>query len=243
MKIAQDYIVPVIRYSRTAHGIEFSQLLGTAFFINEGGIFLSASHVFSDGLKLCEREGGEIGLIMRDPERPQQRFLGKIAGWSCADEPSDVVVGITPHRAMSCFMVNSARIWLWQDVFSLGYAESAVARGENFITPDVRGLKGHIVRKLPSGHLLTKPHPEAYELSFSIPSCMSGSPLVLRWDDEAPEGAPFPLLGVCVGTNTISIGGEAVENYGLAHSISPLLEWKPECLDGLPLGQFIQPGH
>lgn len=203
------------------------------FFIDNKGTFMTAAHVFRDAADYCKKFGGSIGLMVRRTGDSKNNYLAKPAGYSAAPGPFDVGVGFVPHDSMSCFVLpEGAKIWIWQDVHTMGYAESAVSRSYEATRTDVRALKGYVVRKLPAGHFLVDPHPECFELSFVIPTCMSGSPLVLRWTDKPPSDAPFPLIGVCVGVSKTMVGTEETETYGLAHSIFPLADWKPECLEG-----------
>ena len=134
-------------------------------------------------------------------------------------------------------------MWLWEDVYTVGYAESAVSRDGESVRPDVRGLKGYMVRKVPPGEHLANlgRHPAALEVSFSVPHCMSGSPLVLRYgpDVEPPQGAPLQLLGVCIGTASVQVG-DGVEHYGVVHDLISLKDWKPDSFAGETLGEVIR---
>ncbi len=58
MKILQDYIVPVVRAKENNDRIWFVQLLGTAFFINSRGAFITAAHVIRGAAEDVDKNGG-----------------------------------------------------------------------------------------------------------------------------------------------------------------------------------------
>lgn len=245
MKILQDYIVPVVRVVEDGERLEFGRLHGSAFFINSRGAFISAKHVFENAHDDALRTGGKVALSMRKRGDNNYRYAGHIQDISVANDPYDVVVGYIAEPSRSCFAPGDTRkVWAWTDVYTAGYAASAVSQDGDHVRPDTRSLKGYIVRKVPAGEFLAivGPHPSAFEVSFSIPVGISGSPLVMRYgpNETPPPGAPFPLLGICTGTVTVSIGA-GTENYGVVQDLTPLLDWKPDCLGGETLRDAIRP--
>lgn len=246
MKILQDYIVPVVRLVEEGERDCFAQLHGTAFFINSAGAFITAAHVIRGAMADVYENGGCIALTMRKPDDDQSRYVGDIQDVTFADEPYDVAVGRVAQPSASCFAAaNTDKVWAWEIVYAAGYAESALSRDRDFVRPDTRSLMGNVVRKVPAGRFLSlqDPHPPAFEVNFPIPHCMSGAPLVLRYGahEKRPPGAPFPLLGVCVGTETISVGTDSPEQYGVVHDLWSLRDWKPKCLGGETLSRTIRP--
>ena len=245
MKNLQDYIVPVVRVSDRDERLYFNQLHGTAFFINSRGVFITAKHVIEQADLAAEKHGDKIALVMRKPGDDAYTYAGHIQNISFAEAPYDIAIGYVAEPSKSCFApANTEKIWAWQDVFATGYAESAVSRDGTSVRPDTRSLKGYVVRKVPPGQFLADvdDHPAALEVDFAIPHCMSGAPLVLRYapDETPPPGAPFPLLGVCVASEAITIGKET-EHYGVVHDLWPLKDWKPDCLGGETLFKAIRP--
>ncbi len=246
MNIFQDYIVPVVRLKEDNGRIRFVQLHGTAFFINSRGAFMTAAHVIREAAENVDKYGGRIALTMRKPDDDQSRYVGDIIDFTVADEPYDVAVGCVAQPSKSCFApANTDRVLAWDIVYTAGYAESALSRDGESVRPDTRSLMGNLVRKVPAGSFLSHlgPHPPAFEVNFPIPNCMSGSPLVLRYgpDEKPPPREPFPLLGVCTGSETISVGTDTPEQYGVVHDLWSLRDWKPECLGGETLYRAIRP--
>ena len=87
---------------------------------------------------------------------------------------------------------------------------------------------------------------------------MSGAPLVLRYDEPIGPDTPFPLIGVCVGNQPVELVDFAIdlveengsrfketklriEEYGIAHDLWSLAEWKPECLGQTRLIDAFRP--
>ena len=245
MKNLQEYIVPVVRLSERKGRLYFEQLHGTAFFINSCGAFITAKHVIEQAAGAAEKHGNKIALVMCKPGDDAHRHVGHIQNISFAEAPYDVAVGYVAEPSKSCFApANTGKVWAWQDVYAAGYAESAVSRDGTSVRPDTRSLKGYVVRKVSPGRFLADvgDHPAAFEVDFAIPHCMSGAPLVLRYgpDETPPPGEPFPLLGVCVASEAITIGKDT-EYYGVVHDLWPLRNWKPDCLGGETLFKAIRP--
>lgn len=265
MKIAEEYIVPVVRSTERDGQIYVERVHGTAFFINSRGVFITAAHVLRNATADMEENGGAIGLVMLRPGDTTHHYEGEILRFTFAPTPYDVAVGVVDQPSKACFeLVPTGKIWIWQDVHTIGYPETAVALDAGKI--HVRGHKGYVVRKLGQGSTLIHEHPEAFEVNFSIPKGMSGSPLVLRHDsnlvlgdeDNQEAAPPFLLIGVCTGNQpaelvdfvyeTVEEDGSRfkekkirIEEYGIAHDLWSLRQWAPDCLGGQTLGAAIRP--
>jgi hypothetical protein len=146
------------------------------------------------------------------------------------------------------------KLWMWTDVWTAGYPDSAtmILQGNPEYPP--RGYHGYITRTIPEGDWLGFQHSDLFELSFPVVLGMSGAPLFLRETRALPS---FELIGVCIGSRSSeveeyqheeveengSVSRERrlrVEQYGLAQDIRPLLKWKPELLNGQRLGDAIR---
>lgn len=92
MKILEDYIVPVIRVTRQGDETKLEQFYGTAFFINDQGVFLSASHVMRAVEHDVSEKGSELALVMRKPGDKLSVYQGKVSAFSFADDPFDIAV-------------------------------------------------------------------------------------------------------------------------------------------------------
>ena len=92
----------------------------------------------------------------------------------------------------------------------------------------------------------------ALELSFAVPAGLSGAPLFLP-----DAGEKHSLLGVCVSSHESETqehiyeeidedGGIfrerrlRVEQFGIAHSLAPLADWRPQVLRGKTLKEVLR---
>jgi len=98
---------------------------------------------------------------------------------------------------------------VWSEVVTAGYPEDAVdARPEERML-SVRGLRGYITRSVDPGRLIGYAG-HSYELSFAVPSGMSGAPLVVQADNAMLGG----VIGVCVGSTDARTTEWEVERDG-----------------------------
>jgi hypothetical protein len=97
-----------------------------------------------------------------------------------------------------------------------------------------------------------RPHPDCFELSFAITNGLSGAPLFTTRRNTQE------LIAVCVHSldSEIVIDSHTeieedgsqynerrarVEQYGIAHSLLALMDWKPAILKGASLRDSISP--
>jgi hypothetical protein len=114
-----------------------------------------------------------------------------------------------------------------------------------------RGYRGHVLRGLTETRqvLADMEHPDGYELDFTIPLGMSGSPLVIA------TGHQFIVVGVCVGNSRAEVQDYRVvlieedgkqfserhivtEYCGLADDVTSLIDWTPACFGGISLSSI-----
>lgn len=88
---------------------------------------------------------------------------------------------------------------IWTDVVTAGYPEDVLIYQPDQTLVSVRGLKGYITRQVDPG-VIVGYKGAAYELSFPIPTGMSGSPLA----KETTSGLTGGLIGVCLGSHQTS---------------------------------------
>ena len=143
-------------------------------------------------------------------------------------------------------MLQEVEVTEWQDVATFGYPINLVTPVLDSLNLNIRCHKGHVQR-------LTKPedipfgeHPSGFELNFLLSKGLSGSPLFV------PKGPRDFVIGVCVA----SLRSETIEDqieernedgkiykesilsisqYGFAHDIRPLFDFKPNIYDGQSL--------
>jgi len=116
---------------------------------------------------------------------------------------------------------------------------------------NLRAQRGHIQRLIAPNELPFDENPPAFELSFLISRGMSGSPIFIH---SQPRDI---VVGVCVSSfRSETIDDEfievrddgskyverkmKIEEFGIAHDLRPLLDWKPSVLSGDSLGDVFR---
>lgn len=248
--LLEDYVVPICSASISAGRAQLSRLLGTSFFVDDRGVFLTAKHVLKETSNDSDAEC--YGLVVK-PKTSNESILRPIVEWECGPSPYDVAIGMVDFPSRPWFSIDSVDYAApWKDIATLGYPESALNHTVDKFNIHIRALKGYIQRFVAADEIdLIRPHPDCYELSFPITLGMSGAPLF------SAEGNRQELIGICTGsydaavvaylTKEISEGNLQfqeqhlkVEQIGIAQSILPLLEWSPSTLSGRCLGECFR---
>lgn len=247
LTLIEESVFPICHFEMKGDLADAKRLIGSGFFINRGGIFLTAGHVAQ------AFSGIKPGLFFK-PDPVGQPNLNRVA-WIQEYEigPSDLAVGRVEIGTHTFFDRIGTAEGIWADVVACGYAESAVLLGGDRFKSPIRGLKGYIQRAIADGLENDIPvEGKIYELNFPIPRGMSGSPLY-----RVREGA-VELVGVCVASHTaemvdfehVSVDDNGatynerkirVEQYGIATAIESALNWTPTIL-GQPLRDLVVAG-
>ncbi len=244
----EDYVVPVVEATLETSLARLSKLFGTAFFINNEGLFLTARHVLEKAHASRGRES-EIGLNIRHPVSGKNAY-SPIVAYEFAPAPFDIAIGRSKYSAQSWFKTQEPENYVWLDVATLGYPETALNVTDQNFNIHLRALKGYVQRKIKTDELPShRPHPECFELNFAVPNGMSGAPLF------SPQNAQT-LIGVCVGSvdSEITVFSQTsveegnahfkervtrIEQYGIAHSVFPLMDWSPSILSGKKISDIL----
>lgn len=237
----ENYVVPIVEATTTPPIVQLSKLFGTAFFIEKSGLFLAARHVL-EKVYANPKKGTEIGLNVKHPTSGKNAY-SPIVAHEFAPMPLDIAIGKSKYPAQSWFNTKEPDSYIWLDVATLGYPETALNVTDENFNIHLRALKGYVQRKIKANELPShRPHPECFELSFAVPNGMSGTPLF------SPKNGQ-ELIGVCVGSvdSEITVFSQTgiedgaihykekvtrIEQYGIAHSIFPLMNWRPKLLNG-----------
>jgi hypothetical protein len=226
------------------------RLEGTAFFINDEGVFLTAGHV----VRAVKAQSGLTWGLNVKGFRASDNLFAAVSEIDFAPSPFDIAIGKVHYRSKNWFTpFLDEGVGGWHDVATLGYPASALNTTPERFNNHLRLLKGYIQREIAADELpVHRPHPNCFELSFPIPNGLSGSPLF------SAKGKNQQLIGVCVGSFDVEIviddfthvddDGKKfserrvrVEQYGIAHSILPLWKWRPSFLQGKSLAEAIAP--
>ena len=251
--LLQDYVIPICSAEMNGGAAELRRLLGTAFFINGEGVFLTAKHVLQ-AIADDASSGLEHGLCVKSHDATVANLFAPLQGWESAPEPYDIALGRLDARSRAWFSrPEESRAAPWRDVATLGYPETALNIAAGNFNIHARMLKGYVQRLVAAGEIdLIAPHPDCYELSFAVTSGLSGSPLF------AAEMSRQELIGVCVGSYSAEVTeyhstlveedgsrfeerGLKVEQIGIAECLFPLLDWTPHISGGRSLAELISP--
>jgi hypothetical protein len=208
----EQYVVPVLNVQPDRS----ARLHGTAFFINGSGTILTAGHVMAAAQDEARKTGGRVCIVIRAPGTNAGNSYDVLAA-DFAPAPFDIAIGTTNavSRSFVRLAAATARAAL-RDVVTFGYPESAQApMPSGGIVLSYRAHKGHIVRLLPPGQLLAHPHPAALEVSFPIPSALSGAPLVLERPATAVERALMAAPGVVPVIGPLLIDPRSIQRHAL----------------------------
>jgi hypothetical protein len=125
MKRLEDHIVPLVHACSVLPGIWHVTFHGTAFFIDERGMFLTASHVMRNAHEDFKAKGGCVGLVVRHPKEPRET-VATVSAVEAAGDPNDIAIGQVLFDGQQvatkgAFVLPSggSKLWMWQDVWEL----------------------------------------------------------------------------------------------------------------------------
>lgn len=238
----QSYVVAVCLFERVDGKAELRALEGTAFFIGNRGMFLTARHVIEAAASRVEGTTWEIGLSVKgdNGKSPEERVV-PVTQYEFAPRPFDIAAGVAPYRPDTPLHFCQREVSVWQEVATMGYPVSASAKEGEALWMNLRGQRGHVQRTTLPRDMPIGDHPPGIELSFLIGPGMSGAPIFTVPDQI--------VIGVAVGSNRSEIIDDSVteiyedgrefreirlrvEQNGFAHDIAGLFDWQPSFLNG-----------
>ncbi len=244
----QSFVTPVYLYTVNDKQAHVEELIGSSFFINSNGLFITARHVIEYAEKKAQTEGYLLGVAVKDKHGTHKKsMIAKVKLKEFAPEPNDIAIGLVNYQCDPWFCLQDREVEVWQDVATYGYPLGAVSHNpENLLSLNIRCHKGYIQRLLRPGDIPFGPNPPSFELSFLLSRGLSGAPLFIH---KRPKDI---VIGVCVGSvksetvehESLEVDNDgrrysekkvSIEQYGLAHDLRPLYQWKPEVLGGKTL--------
>ena len=238
--LIEEAIVPVAECELDNGLANVTRFLGTAFFIDNAGTFLTARHVLEEAGVTSSYLGVKL-----DPENhPLKNGWAKINDLEFAPNNLDLAIGKVSFGTKKYFEGVGSAQGIWKKVHTCGYPESTLVRGGNRFGMPLRGIETTIQRIINS-EMSNDPRVigKTYEIGAPIPKGMSGSPLL------AHNGSYFELFGVCIGNSASELVDyehievdEAkgryserkirIEETGIAIAIDAFASWKPQILGG-----------
>jgi hypothetical protein len=253
MNYLEEIVIPICLYKEENNQAKLISLCGTAFFINNLGIFLTARHVIENAKATSLEKNLKIGLNVKgNNPKNNNNVICPLLQYDFAPEGFDIAIGTIKYLTESAFHWGKTEPSIWKEIATVGYPEAALIRlscGSVFIP--TRGHRGYIQRLIEPNELphLGKHH-KLLELSFPITKGLSGAPLFYR------ENNRNYLAGVCIGSYSSEIVDYANElteitkegekevtkekkvkiiECGITQDIKDLENWKPELLSGSTL--------
>lgn len=246
----QSHVVPVCSYVRqSTMRSTIKALHGSAFFIDERGTFLTARHVVEGAIERAEADSSAWGLCQKyDQGKSPLNVMCKVLRFEFAPAPFDIAVGQSSYPSTTILTLSRhADAHEWSDVVTMGYPLTIVEwDSTRWDKLPLRCHKGYIQRVIPTGEMKLGDAAPGFELSFQISKGTSGAPVFIS---RHPKDV---VVGVCVGSvrrelveyehvEVIAPGKELqerrlkIDEYGLAHDLRPLLDWKPAMFNGRSL--------
>jgi hypothetical protein len=240
----QSYVTPICLFVDEDGIANLRKLIGTAFFVGRAGYYLTARHVLEQAFAESVKDGREVGLVVKGNNGELDKdHVVKLNRYEFAPRPFDIAAGWVKYHPHSPFKVKPFEVHMWQEVAALGYPESASIMDGEALWMNLRGYRGHIQRPTVPRDMPSGRHPNGFELDFLLGPGSSGGPVFTP--DEV-------LIGVGVGSFKSEHLDEAIteidddgkvyreqrvriEQFGFAHDISGLLDWRAEIFGGASL--------
>lgn len=246
----QTHVVPVCVFEDRKTSIYAHNLVGTAFFINHEGYFLTASHVLAQAFTLAKERGQLVGLVVKVGEAEAvKNAVAIIDEFENAPAPFDVSIGRIKFAPPTTFKLEKFEIDVWKDVATYGYPLSALGGQPEDFRINLRAHKGYIQRLTSPEDMKIGSHPHGFELSFNISPGMSGSPIFVYrgGNDLLVAVAVSSFRGETIEAETSEVledgsifieSRRRIEEYGFAHDIRGILGWMPQMAGGRTLLQL-----
>ena len=118
----QSYVVPVCLFTIKDDSAIIKELIGTAFFINNHGSFVTARHIVEGAQSKAREKGLGIGLVVKsDKGRSINSIIIRNIATEIAPEPYDVAFGQVTYECDSHLLLQEIEVNEWQDVATFGY--------------------------------------------------------------------------------------------------------------------------
>lgn len=245
-KYLQSYVAPVCTFEEVQGQAHLRSTHGTSFVVNDWGIFLTAAHVLTEAIQHAATNGTEVGLCGKARGGSgEDSVIARVFKHELAPKPFDVAIGATQYSTRGPLKLGARDIAPSQDVATLGYPlSSSIKDGEDAIWMNMKVHRGYVVRTTLPRDMSLGEHPNGIELSFLLSPGMSGSPIFTVPDEV--------VVGIGVGSFSSELTEASVEEidedgrtykerrvkveqFGFAHDLRELLDWKPSILSGLSL--------
>ena len=179
-----EWIFPICRVKedpKNSNNVSVEKIHGTGFFIGAEGFFLSALHVIGPkDIEFTDKTTWMAALPTIKVNQHLKYIPIKVLQVEAAPNKHDIAIGRTNYKTKPFFSARGQiEGYGFEDLHCFGYPERTSTLPEsNLIKFNPRFLKGYITRRLdPGDPSIPGVCPPGYELNFSFPLGISGSPL------------------------------------------------------------------
>lgn len=243
----QSYVVSVCLVHDKGHRVSLRKHIGTAFFFSKAGYFMTAGHVISGAFSEAAANSYRVGLVVKADHGSSAEtrvFLLDDDDIEHAPSPFDIAVGYVQYFLDTPLRIRPASLAMWQKVATMGYPASSTVPEVDGLWVNLRGHKGYIQRLTLPRDIHIGAHPNGMELSFLLSPGMSGCP-IFTVPDEVVVGVGISsihseildseFVEVMEGKEIYREKKIKIEQFGFAHDVARLLEWKADIFDGRTL--------
>lgn len=219
------YIFPLFSVTQGQEIVHVHRFLGTGFWIDQEGHFLTCKHIFES------MKPEELPTIGQPFGEKSDRFIPVLK--FMAHPKFDVAVGRAPKSKERGVLARyEGPVGLGLDVQAFGFTDSGkVGRSYEL---DVRLLRGYVTRH--SEDSLGLPSPSLLEVSFGSPSGFSGSPLLINTEvvgvlyrNVETKLEAYSVSEATEGQSQFREVAYRIYEYGIAHRLSDLLPFLKQC--------------
>ena len=219
------YLFPIFAVTKAESGVKVKRFLGSGFWLDEKGHFLTCKHVL-DGLS--DDQLPAIGHPFGD----RREFFTPILS-STAHATYDVAVGLAPASAVKGVLTRyQGSLGIGLDVQAFGFTDAGKEHSSHNL--DVRLLRGYVSRF--SEDALGLPSPSLMEISFGSPSGFSGTPLLvgrevvgMMYRNVESKIEAYSISDTTEGNSQYKEVAYRIYEYGIAHSLESLSGFLHEC--------------
>lgn len=222
-------VFPIIavQVDKVARRVLVDRFIGSGFWINSQGAFLTCRHVFES---LKEGQNPAIGNPFG---QVRDSYIPVVAHEIHRD--LDFGVGFTEVEKTRFLPPFAGGMLLpGQTVSAFGFTEWGKDEEKKSLQLDVRYLKGHITRT--STEQQNSQSPQVVEVSFGSPSGFSGTPLLadsrvigMLYGNVETKLQSHSLLEVQEGHKEYRETAYRIYEYGLAHHLDDVMKFARDC--------------
>jgi hypothetical protein len=223
------YVVPVVELTKSGTTAGVARLLGTAFYIGNGGHLLTAAHFLTrdEQIAIWSAEGAKwVGYPVVDVEIHPHHDVALLR-----TRRDDIASYFAPS-----FSSGYAAAPYFQFSYPEDVAHELVEGGRIKVRPDLVYSEGHIRRRMTDIPVPRVRETHLYELSALGGPGASGSPVISKPMMGGRSSMRWLVIGVYVGERVSTAEGQ-LALAGYAVRMDALSEWRPRLLGGRTLDE------